>query len=66
MRYEARITAYDVMGQVHIGGALFSQDSLSPVTATPVLHFATDVAGVGEPDPAEWLRDALVALLESL
>lgn len=66
MRYEARITAYDVMGQVHVGGVVHSQEEALAVTATPVLQFSTDVAGVGEPDPLEWLKDALIALLESL
>lgn len=65
MRYEMRLTAYDVMDMVQVAVVLESLgDGQSEVERRLVL--ATVVQGVGRSDPDEWMRDALVAALENL
>lgn len=66
MRYEARITAYDMMDQVCVG-AMVRGDGDDPLRP-PVIAFSASViaTGTGELEPRDWLRDALVALLEVL
>jgi len=66
MRYEARVTAYDVMDQVAIALVVVGQESTGLHTSVPLLTRSTTVQGTGEPDVEEWVRDALVALLETL
>lgn len=65
MRYEARVTAYDVMDQVWVGVTVHSQEDVLSTGSSVVLHMSEQVTGVGESDPREWLRDVLVALLET-
>lgn len=66
MRYEARITAYDMLDQVCVAAVLFqtSDDPLSRPEA--VLRTAISVQGEGETEPRVWLRDSLLALAETL
>lgn len=66
MRYELRVTAYDVMDFVHVQVALYgSQDE--PGDPTGLLGTSTTtVQGTGESDQWQWARDALVAALEDL
>lgn len=64
--YLASVSAYDALEDVHINAVVrqAGDDLESPVTS--VLHQQCVVRGTGELDPREWLRDALVALLEDL
>lgn len=66
MRYEARITAYDMLDQVCVAAVVFftDEDPLSKPDAA--FRTAIAVPGEGETDPAVWLRDALCALAETL
>ena len=66
MRYEARVTAYDVLHQVQVTLVVYSNDGAEEGHYSPVLTLSDTFAGEGEGDPREWARDALVALLERL
>lgn len=66
MRYEARVSAYDVLDQVWVGGSLSSQEEALSTQPSIILHISTQIDGTGESDPREWLRDALIGLLEAL
>lgn len=66
MRYEAHVTAFDVMDQVHVAVVVKCQQSVAEGHPMEILTFCTDVQGEGIDSPTLWLRDALVALLEFL
>ena len=66
MRYEARMSAYDVMGEVHCSAFVVRSGPIEQGPPETVLRATTTIQGVGETDPTEWLRDSLLALLESL
>jgi len=66
MRYELRMTAFDMMEQVHIVLGVFETNGLSGVPHTLVARSVLTVQGTGESDPLQWTRDALVAALEAL
>jgi hypothetical protein len=59
------VTAYDVMGDVHLVLRVTEQDGKGAPLTCPCEILDT-VRGSGEPDVREWARDALVALLEDL
>jgi hypothetical protein len=66
MRYEARLTAYDVMDLVHVQVAIYGSGD-QPGDPTGLLGTSTStVLGTGESDPWQWARDALVSALENL
>lgn len=64
-QFQAHWTAYDMLDQVHLTVRLFRYDGLESAGSL-VLQESTTIRGTGEDDPREWLRDALVALLESI
>lgn len=66
MRYEARVTAYDVLDQVCVALVVLETLDYPEFSTQVVLRSVTTVQGEGEPDPSAWARDALVALLETL
>jgi hypothetical protein len=66
MRYETRISAYDVLDHVCVAITLKDTDGLTADAGDVVYHRVTTVPGVGEDRPLEWLRDVLVAALETL
>jgi hypothetical protein len=66
MRYEARVTAFDVMDQVHIALVVKCQQSVAEGHPMEVLALSCSIAGEGVDDAHHWVRDALVALLEYL
>lgn len=59
------IRGYDALGQVMVSAIVKDADTDS---SSPDHHFHTSTSfpGVGESDHREWLRDALIGLLESL
>jgi hypothetical protein len=66
MRYEMRVTAYDMLDRVAVALVVLEAAD-SPQVSTQVVLRATTVAqGEGESDPSAWARDALVQALESL
>lgn len=66
MRYEARLTAFDMLDQVHVALVVLEASDTPQVSTRVVLRSMTTVRGTGEPDPSQWATDALVAALESL
>lgn len=66
MRYEARVTAYDMLDQVTVVLCVYSTADQVEGGSQLVLQRGTTVQGTGELDPTEWARDALVAALETL
>jgi len=63
MRYTASIYINDVMDQVVLSVKVIGSDGWSDRSDLS-LEFVTQIRGVGETDPHEWLRDALIALVE--
>lgn len=66
MRYEARITAYDMLDSICVAVVLYDTDPEPGVDPALELQTASIVRGTGESDPREWLRDALITALETL
>jgi hypothetical protein len=66
MRYEARMTAFDMLDQVHVALVVFATDDYPGAPTVRVVQSSTTVQGTGESDPYQWARDALVACLEDL
>ncbi len=67
MRYEATVTAFDVLDQVWVVVSLRGSDGVSTDRSALLgLQRQTTVQGTGETDPREWLRDALIAAIETL
>lgn len=65
MRYVGHIHVLDLMDTLVIYAEVVGADSFTR-ELEPVLKQSTTVQGVGENDPAAWLTDALVALIETL
>jgi hypothetical protein len=66
MRYEARVTAFDMLDRVHVALVVLEAGDIPYVSNQVVLRRVTTERGTGEQDPAVWTRDALVQLLETL
>jgi hypothetical protein len=66
MRYDAHVTAYDMLDMINISATVRETYMLDARPAQKVLMVGTHVAGEGESDPNRWLTAALVALLERL
>jgi hypothetical protein len=62
---QASVHSFDMLGHVHVSAEVRQQEG-GDEPSSVVLHVNTTVEGTGETDPTEWLRDALVALLESI
>jgi len=65
MRYEARITAYDMLDQVVIAAVVLEAAGTPQASTAVVWRHLETMRGTGELDPRQWLRDILVAALES-
>lgn len=65
MYRNARFTAADMLDQIVVQATVYTADWRSDQPAE-VESFATQVNSTGEQDSKEWLRDALIALLETL
>jgi len=65
MRYDAEIRVFDMLSDVHIRARVWSTDGLSHEPPQTVLEETYSVPGVGTDCPEEWLRDALIFLLEA-
>ena len=66
MWYVATVNAYDALDRVVVAAVLRSTAGGVGDPVEDVLQCVTTVEGVGEDDPRQWLRDALVGLLEAL
>lgn len=63
--FVSTVRAYDVLGAVHISGHVIDADA-DRDGPDHEFHTACTVSGTGESDHRKWLRDALVALAETL
>lgn len=59
------IHAYDVMDQIHIVAVVRQYDAIAPGEGQEY-RWETTVSGVGESEPSRWLRETLIALIETL
>lgn len=66
MRYEARLTAYDMLDRVCVSLVVLEAGEAPQASQQVVLRSTTTVQGEGESDPSQWARDALITALESL
>lgn len=66
MRYEARVTAYDMLDQVTVSARVWDFHESQVGDERDYHWFTTTVEGEGEEDPREWLKAALIALLEEM
>lgn len=66
MRYEARLTAFDMLDRVHVALVVLEASDVPQVSQRVVLRSTTSLPSVGESDPTEWARDALIGALERL
>lgn len=64
MLYRVYVSAYDVLSEVQVVAHLYDDERAGEDAHGLALALSTKVGGTGESDPREWLRDALVALLE--
>lgn len=62
----ATIACYDVMDTVQISATVRLWDGLVTDGSDVEFHCAATVQGVGSAEGHEWLRDALIGLIESL
>jgi len=66
MWYVATINAYDALDRVVVAAVVRATAGAVGDPVVDVLHHVCTINGVGEDDEREWLRDALVGLLEDL
>jgi len=66
MRYEARVTAFDVLDQVHVAVVVYGPELEGSIGQEVVMSTSVAAQGTGESNPRQWTIDALVALLEVL
>ena len=62
---QVHLTAYSMMGQIHVSYRVLEFTPVEEPNCT-LLQETTDVPDDGETDPREYLREALIASLESL
>lgn len=66
MRYELRVTAYDLMDMILVSVTLEETTKDDPPRRRIVLSEATYVQGRGESDPSAWVRSVVQALAQNL
>lgn len=66
MRYEVRMTAFDMLDQVHVALVILQTHRDGSPVSSVLDARTTTVRGTGESDPLQWTRDALVAALECI
>ncbi len=66
MYYLATINAYDALDRVVVAAVVRATAGAVGDPISDVAQCVVTIPGVGEDDPAQWLRDALVGLLEAL
>lgn len=66
MQHVATVHAFDVMTEVRTTAVVRRYDGMRRDASDIVFECTTTFPGTGESDPIEWLKDALIALLETL
>jgi hypothetical protein len=59
MRYELRVSAYDVMDLVHITVTVSESQGPSDAASSTALHMITTMRGKGLDEPREWALEVL-------
>lgn len=62
----ASVHAYDVFETVHVAATVSLWDGMQTGAPSSQFSVSATVMGVGSAEDHEWLRDALVGLIESL
>lgn len=66
MRYELRMTAFDMLDQVHVSAACYgTEDGTDPLNGM-VWATTVTIRGRGTPTAPEWIREVLEATLAAL
>ncbi len=66
MRYEAKVSCFDVLDEVFVGVSLKDSQTVAEGHPVELVSVQVFLQGEGISDPREWLRDALCALIEAL
>lgn len=66
MRYELRLTAYDMLDQVQVFASVEGTPDAPGQPIERVLVRSVQLQGTGTGEATEWTRKALLALLEAL
>lgn len=66
MRYELRLTAYDVIDQVHVTAALYGTSGYPFEPSELVWARTATCRSRGTPEATEWTREVLNTMLEAL
>jgi len=66
MRFHATITAYDYLDKVGVTANVYEDAPLGERGPRVVYHKVATVQGSGEDNPEQWLRDAVITLLEEM
>lgn len=66
MRYRLALNAWDIMDRIQIRVQVWDDHDVPTEGTARVVELSRTVEGVGESDPWQWSRDALVAALEEL
>lgn len=66
MRYRLVLNAWDIMDRVQVRVQMWEDNDTPEPSTARVVELSRTVQGVGESDPWQWARDALVAALEEL
>lgn len=61
----ATLSAYDVLSNIHVSASVRQYDGVT-LGQSCEFHWETTVPGEGECEPGQWLREALLALIEVL
>lgn len=66
MWYAATVNAFDVLGDVHVSASVRARGDEAGDPVLTISTYVTTVPGTGETHPGLWLRDALLALAETI
>lgn len=67
MRYYCYVSGFDMLDEITLQAVVkCDRRDIGEGEPLEVLRCSTTFKGVGEPDPREWLKDALIGLLEEL
>ena len=66
MRYELRLVAYDMLDQVCVSAACYETSEGGWDPSALVWANSEIVRGEGTPEATDWIREALIVMLEAL